>query len=75
MSTDLMEPKRKGAAKKAAGAPPPRSIAFRVTAAYAAWLERAAKHDRTTNAGFLDRAAADRAKAIGFTEEAPERLP
>jgi hypothetical protein len=51
------------------------SKAIRMSEAYAAWLEEAAKLDRTTVAGFLDRAAADRAKAIGLEEKPPERLP
>jgi hypothetical protein len=52
-----------------------RAIAFRVTEEYAEWLNRAARADRVTIAGFLDRAAADRAKAIGFNEPPPERVP
>jgi hypothetical protein len=49
--------------------------AIRMSDGYAEWIERAAKADRTTVAGFLDRAAADRAKAIGFDEAPPERIP
>ena len=52
-----------------------RTIGIRVSIEYAAWLERVGKHDRATIAGFLDRAAADRAKAIGFDEAPPERIP
>lgn len=51
------------------------SKAIRMSEAYAQWLERAAKHDRATVAAFLDRAAMDRAKALGFTEPPPERIP
>jgi hypothetical protein len=52
-----------------------RTVGIRVSNAYADWLERVAKQDRATIAGFLDRAAADRAKAIGFDEVPPERIP
>lgn len=52
-----------------------RTIGVRVSVAYAEWLEKAARHDRATIASFLDRAAADRAKVIGFDEPAPERIP
>jgi hypothetical protein len=52
-----------------------RTIGVRVSDAYARWLAEAARHDRVTIAGFLDRAAADRARAIGFTEPPPERIP
>lgn len=52
-----------------------RTIGLRVTRGWADWLERAAKHDRVTVATFLDKAAADRARAIGFDEAPPERLP
>jgi hypothetical protein len=52
-----------------------RTIGIRVSAEYADWLERAAKHDRLTIAAFLDKAAGDRAKAIGFEEPPPERIP
>lgn len=52
-----------------------RSIGVRVSQEYADWLEEAAKLDRTTVAGFLDRAAADRAKSIGFDKLPPERIP
>jgi hypothetical protein len=52
-----------------------KTIGIRVTDAYADWIGRAAKHDRATIAGFVDRAVADRARAIGFNEPPPERLP
>ncbi len=51
-----------------------RTIGFRVSIEYAAWLDRVATHDRLTIATFLDKAAADRAKAIGFDEAPPERI-
>jgi hypothetical protein len=52
-----------------------RTLGIRVTHEYAEWLASAAKHDRVTIAAFIDKAVADRAKAIGFDEPAPERLP
>ena len=52
-----------------------RTLGFRVSKEYAAWLERAAKHNRITIAAFLDRAAAEHARATGFNEPAPERIP
>lgn len=52
-----------------------RTIGVRSTNAWAEWLERAAKHSRTTVASFLDRAAAELAKGNGFDEAPPERLP
>lgn len=64
--------------KSAAAAPKPpvpttaKSVAFRVSADYAAWLERAAAFDRSSVSAFLDRAVAGYAKTIGF-EAPPER--
>jgi hypothetical protein len=52
-----------------------RTIGIRVSDAYAEWLAEVAKRDRATIAGFLDRAAADRAQAIGFEKVPPERIP
>ena len=52
-----------------------RTVGIRVSTAYADWLVKAARYDRVTIAAFLDRAAADRALAIGFTEAPPERIP
>lgn len=52
-----------------------RPVTFRATPEYAEWLTRAAKADRASVATFLDRAATDRARAIGFDEPAPERVP
>jgi len=62
------------ARKVAASKKPPiasgaKSVAFRVSGEYAAWLERAAAHDRSSVSAFLDRAAANYAKIIQF--EAP----
>jgi hypothetical protein len=67
--------KPKGKPKsKARQGPGFRTLGIRVSDAYAAWLGRAAKRDRVTIAAFLDRAAADRARAIGFDEAPPERI-
>lgn len=52
-----------------------RTVAFRCTVEWVKWLEEAAKHDRTAVATFLDRAAAEHAKSIGFPKAPPERLP
>ncbi len=52
-----------------------RTIGIRVSNAYAEWLAEAAKHDRVTIAAFLDRAAADRARVIGFAQVPPPRIP
>ena len=51
------------------------TIGIRVSLQYAEWLRQAAEHDRDTIAGFLDRAAKDRAIAIGFKEPPPVRIP
>lgn len=67
--------KKKAAAKAKAEAAGTRAVAFRAMPDYVAWLERAARHDRASVATYLDRAATERAKAIGFDEPAPERLP
>ncbi|OJW27590.1 MAG: hypothetical protein BGO49_25295 [Planctomycetales bacterium 71-10] len=49
-----------------------KSVAFRVSADYAEWLERASSFDRSSVSAFLDRAVATYAKTIGF-ESPPER--
>lgn len=68
MSTGLM-----ARPKKSASAPEPKTIAMRTSGEYAAWVERLAKHNRSTVAGLLDQALVDYAKSVGFTEEPPER--
>lgn len=50
-----------------------KSIAFRTSAEYAAWVERLAAHNRSTVAGLLDQALVRFAREIGFTDPAPER--
>ena len=63
--------------KAANGKKPPvpttaKSVAFRVSAEYAKWLERAASQDRSSVSAFLDRACAHYAKSIGL-DAPPER--
>ena len=53
----------------------PKTIGFRVSGEYGEWLDRLAKHHRTTVAGVMDRALAEWAKSQGFEEPAPERMP
>jgi hypothetical protein len=69
------KPEERSPKNKERSAPGFKTVGMRASEAYAAWLERVAKRDRATVAGFLDRAAADRAKAIGHEEEPPERIP
>lgn len=49
------------------------AVTLKGSEAWKAWLERAADHQRTTVAEFLDRAAIVYAKQIGYDEEAPKR--
>jgi hypothetical protein len=51
-----------------------RTIGIRASVAYADWLTKVAEHDRVTIAAFLDKAAAERATRIGFTETPPRRI-
>jgi hypothetical protein len=71
----MARPKKQAAKGKGKAESGTRPITFRATPEYAEWLIRAAKADRASVATFLDRAATDRAKAIGFDEAAPERVP
>jgi uncharacterized protein (DUF1778 family) len=71
--TLMARPKKAAAKGKVESGTKP--VTFRATPEYADWLIRAAKADRASVATFLDRAATDRAKAIGFDEPAPERVP
>lgn len=70
----MAKTKAKAAGEKAKPVPNFRTIGVRVSEEYAEWLTRAAKHDRTTIATFLDKAATDRAAAIGFSEPPPDRI-
>jgi hypothetical protein len=55
--------------------PGSRTVGVRATAEWADWLERLAKHNRTDIAKVLDAAATHYAKATGFNEPPPERVP
>ena len=48
--------------------------AFRMSHAYAEWLERFANSERVNVASLLDRALAEHAKNLGF-EPPPDRIP
>lgn len=50
-----------------------KTIAFRCSGPYAAWVDRLAEHNRTTVAGTLDQALARFAREIGFNEPPPVR--
>jgi hypothetical protein len=52
-----------------------RTVGIRVSNAYADWLTNASKFDRMTIAAFIDKAVTERARAIGFSEPPPERIP
>jgi hypothetical protein len=65
-------PKKKAAQSRSSG---PRTIGVRATGEWAEWLERAAKHCRTDLAKFIDAATTEYAKARGFDEPPPPRIP
>lgn len=52
-----------------------KTVGIRATGEWAAWLEEAARYDRVDIAKFLDKAAAEYAKSIGFKKAPPERIP
>ena len=64
---------------KAAGSAPqaggrkPNGLVIRASNEWREWIRRAADHDRTTVADFLDRAAAIYARQLGFKEMPPKR--
>jgi len=49
-----------------------KSVAFRVNAEYAQWVDELAIHNRTTIAGLIDQALARHARETGF-KAPPER--
>jgi uncharacterized protein (DUF1778 family) len=51
----------------------PNAVVVRGKPEWREWLKRAAAHEQSTMAEFLDRAARLYAKKIGFTEGAPDR--
>ena len=55
--------------------PRTKTIGYRVSMEYGEWLDRLAKKHRTTVSGLLDRAVAEWAKAQGYDEDPPERMP
>jgi hypothetical protein len=60
---------------KAREGPGFRTIGIRVSDEYADWIAEASKFDRVTIAAFIDKAVAERAKAIGYQVPPPERIP
>ena len=54
--------------------PPETTKAFRMSGAYAEWIERFANSERVSVASLLDRALAEHAKVLGF-EVPPDRIP
>lgn len=71
-ATTLGRPK-KTAVK--ASALKPKTIGYRVSGEYGAWLDGLAKHFRSTTAGIIDRAVAEWAESQGYKAKAPERMP
>lgn len=71
MSLTTMPRPRKKTARGARSQP--KAIAFRVSDAYATWVEELAAANRSTIAGLLDQALARHAREIGFTKPIPER--
>jgi hypothetical protein len=63
----------KNVKSKPVAKPEQKTIAFRTSAEYAAWVDRLAGHNRTTIAGLLDQALVEFARIKGFDEKAPER--
>jgi hypothetical protein len=68
-----------GRPKKRPGAAPapakPKTIGVRASAEWADWIERLARHCRTDTAKLVDHAVAEYAKARGFDEPPPGRVP
>jgi hypothetical protein len=52
-----------------------KTIGLRVSAEYGDWLDRLARHYRTTVAGIIDRAVAEWVHAQGYDEAPPDRMP
>jgi hypothetical protein len=52
-----------------------RTVAIRATNEWVAWLEKLAKHYRTTTTGVIDRALTEWAASQGYAEPPPERIP
>lgn len=71
MGVRAMGRKRTGKGKSAG---PETTKAFRMSMAYAEWIERFANSERISVASLLDRALAEHAKKLGF-ETPPDRVP
>lgn len=50
-----------------------KTLGYRVTPDYLAWITKAAKANRSSIAGLIDQAVASYARAIGFAEAPPDR--
>ncbi len=61
--------------KKGKATPPLKTLGIKASEPWAEWLERFAKHQRTTVASLIDRSLAKQAEAEGFDEPPPERVP
>lgn len=68
----MARPKKKATAR---ASKPLKTIGFKATAQWAEWLDKAARHFRTTNAGLIDRALAEWTAERGFGDPPPERIP
>lgn len=67
---------KQGARKMKTATPPARrvvAVAIKGNEDWKEWLERAAKHCRTTISGLFDLSVSEYVKTRGFTEEPPER--
>lgn len=51
-----------------------KTLNFRVSDEYAAWVDALAEANRSTVAGLIDQALADRARTIEFSKPAPRRV-
>ena len=71
MSTGLAMAKTKGKPKGGKKDEGPRIIGVRASTEWREWLERLAKHYRTTVAGVVDRALAEWTEAEGYPERPP----
>lgn len=68
---DVGRPKKQAKGKPAGL----KTVGVRATSEWADWLERLAKHNRTDVAKLVDAAVVSYAKATGFDETPPERIP
>lgn len=66
----MAKPKR----RKSAAATPVKAIGIRANPEWVEWVERLARHFRTTSVGIIDRALSEFAKAQDYPEPPPDRL-